>query len=68
MKRLEASGVRVTPQAAHVELIQDKALQKEFFEARGIPTAPFKRCEGGADGLAMAFPFVHKIRRGGCDV
>ncbi|KAJ1448795.1 hypothetical protein M885DRAFT_537783 [Pelagophyceae sp. CCMP2097] len=71
MRRLEAAGVRCVPRPDHVELIQDKALQKDFFMSRGIPTAAFARCEGGAAGATAAlesgFPLVHKVRRGGYD-
>ena len=36
LKRLENSGVRVVPKPHHIELIQDKGVQKQFFVILGI--------------------------------
>jgi len=74
LERLEAAGARVVPRPAHIGLIQDKGLQKEFFAAHDVPTADFVLCGSDASGdLAAAaakvggFPVVQKLRRGGYD-
>mmetsp|Transcript_26423 Transcript_26423/g.79238 ORF Transcript_26423/g.79238 Transcript_26423/m.79238 type:complete len:402 (+) Transcript_26423:229-1434(+) len=67
LERLEAAGVRVVPKPAHVGLIQDKGLQKQFFLARGIPTAKFSLQPAGGDAGARGYPIVQKLRRGGYD-
>lgn len=41
LKKLEAEGVRVYPQPAVIEVIQDKRLQKQFYAANHIPTSDF---------------------------
>ncbi|KAJ8602647.1 hypothetical protein CTAYLR_004123 [Chrysophaeum taylorii] len=55
---------RIVPRAAHVRLIQDKGLQKEFFSDRGIPTADFSV---STNASIRGFPVVQKLRRGGYD-
>lgn len=64
MRRLQARGVRVVPSPDHVALIQDKGLQKQFFEAHDIPTADFVL---SSDPSAMGYPVVQKLRVGGYD-
>ena len=67
MAALEAAGVRVVPRPAHVALIQDKGLQKQFFVDHGIPTAPFSLMAPGGDRGARGYPVVQKLRTGGYD-
>ena len=67
MAALERKGVRVVPKAAHVALIQDKGLQKQFFAEKGIATAPFVLQDADGDRGALGFPVVQKLRRGGYD-
>lgn len=67
LRRLEALGVRVIPKPDHLDIIQDKGKQKEFFQAHGIPTAPFQLIDSAKDAGALGFPIVHKLRRGGYD-
>lgn len=38
---LEQSGKEIIPSANVLRIIQDKGLQKQFFTARNLPTAPF---------------------------
>lgn len=69
LKFLEKQGVLVYPQPVVIELIQDKGLQKLFYQANGIPTADFHLIE---DKVALAdfeakFPMVLKLRKGGYD-
>jgi 5-(carboxyamino)imidazole ribonucleotide synthase len=68
LKELEKSGVKVFPQPHILELIQDKGLQKQFYQEHQIPTAPFKLIENKAELVEKAtFPIVHKLRKGGYD-
>ena len=67
LKRLEESGIRVVPKPDHIELIQDKGVQKQFFEDNGIATSEFQLVEAGGDISAYGFPVVQKLRKGGYD-
>ncbi len=67
LKRLEESGVRVVPKPEHIELIQDKGIQKQFFKDNGIATSEFKLIEPGGDISSFGFPVVQKLRKGGYD-
>ena len=42
LKTLEAEGVKTYPDAATLEKIQNKAIQKQFYTEKQIPTAAFK--------------------------
>lgn len=67
LKRLEASGVRVVPKPDHIELIQDKGNQKQFFVDNDIATSEFQLVEEGGDISGFGFPVVQKLRKGGYD-
>jgi 5-(carboxyamino)imidazole ribonucleotide synthase len=73
LKKLKFEGVKIVPDPEILELIQDKGLQKEFYEKNGIPTSAFKIFELETDVLdgiekgEIKFPFVQKLRRGGYD-
>jgi 5-(carboxyamino)imidazole ribonucleotide synthase len=67
LKRLEKNGVRVVPTPEHIELIQDKGIQKQFFVDHDIPTSEFKLVEEGGDVSVLGFPIVQKLRKGGYD-
>lgn len=67
LKKLENSGVRVIPKPAHIELIQDKGIQKQFFVDNGIATSEFQLVEEGGDISGFGFPVVMKLRKGGYD-
>lgn len=64
LQRLEAAGVAVHPSPEHLAVIQDKGLQKQFFAAHGIPSAPFELAAGAP---TSGFPVVQKLRTGGYD-
>lgn len=66
---LEKEGVKVFPQPHILQIIQDKGLQKEFYEKNNIPTAPFQLVEEKSslkDHLDF-LPFFQKLRKGGYD-
>ncbi len=70
---LEKLGKKVYPQSKVIALIQDKGLQKSFYEKNDIPTAPFfiynnrKEIFEDIQSNEIHFPFVQKIRTGGYD-
>ena len=73
LKKLKSEGHRIAPDPLILEMIQDKGLQKTFYEKNGIPTSPFVLCESVAEILQcidegkIHFPFVQKLRKGGYD-
>lgn len=73
LKKLKAEGKQILPDPAHLEMIQDKGLQKQFATAHQIPTASFRLVEGKAEmeellkSGKLDYPFVQKIRKGGYD-
>lgn len=70
LEELEKRGVRVYPQPRVLRMIQDKGLQKRFYQENNIPTAPFHLVDN-RDELITKFsnqyPFVQKARKGGYD-
>lgn len=41
LKKLQSEGVKVYPQPEIIEIIQDKRLQKQFYQKNSIPTSDF---------------------------
>ena len=70
---LEKKGVQVYPQAAVIEIIQNKCRQKEFYKKNSIPTSPFQLFgskETLKDAIVrglISFPFVWKSESMGYD-
>lgn len=69
LEQLEAEGKKVFPQPAILRMVQDKGLQKQFYQANHIPTPPFHLVENKAaiDAFLPEFPFMQKMRKGGYD-
>lgn len=69
LKKLEKEGKKIFPQPDIIELIQDKGLQKMFYQRNNIPTADFFLVENKEqiEKYADFFPFFQKLRRGGYD-
>lgn len=70
LKKLEAQGKKVFPQPHIIELIQDKGLQKRFFEQNNIPTAAFALIESESEIKDLPlhfFPAFQKTRTQGYD-
>ncbi len=69
LERLEAEGVKVFPQPRILKMVQDKGLQKTFYQENNIPTPPFYLVENkaGIDAFTAEFPFMQKMRKGGYD-
>ncbi len=71
--KLKVDGFKVVPDPEVLALIQDKGLQKEFYQKHNIPTSPFS-CYENSDEINKAieekhfsYPFVQKLRKGGYD-
>lgn len=73
LKTLQQHGKAVYPQAEVLELINDKGLQKLFYQKHELPTSKFRLYEDKAEIMAaiesgvLSLPFVQKIRKGGYD-
>lgn len=73
LKKLKAEGHSIVPDPEILELIQDKGLQKQFYERNGIPTSSFKIYDSeiaifnSIEKGEINFPFVQKLRKGGYD-
>lgn len=69
LEKLESEGIPVYPQPALLRMIQDKGLQKLFYQENNIPTAPFYLVENKAaiEKHVSEFPFMQKLRKGGYD-
>lgn len=66
---LEKEGIKIFPQPAIIRMVQDKGLQKQFYQDNNIPTSPFVLIEKEEDiaGFASMFPVYQKIRKAGYD-
>lgn len=69
LKALQQQGRQVFPQPELIELIQDKRTQKQFYQDKGIPTAPFVLTENRQDVEQYLdfLPAMHKLGREGYD-
>lgn len=69
LEYLEENGVKVFPQPRILKLIQDKGLQKEFYQENDIPTSPFKLIKNKEElsNYSSDLPFIQKMRKGGYD-
>ncbi|MFT4016851.1 MAG: 5-(carboxyamino)imidazole ribonucleotide synthase [Agriterribacter sp.] len=69
LEKLETEGVKVYPRSASLRIIKNKILQKEFYEAHQIRTAPFTITQTRRDLYAheALLPAVHKLGMGGYD-
>jgi 5-(carboxyamino)imidazole ribonucleotide synthase len=69
LEQLEKEGKQVFPQPHILRMIQDKRLQKQFFQDHGFPTASFVLTENQTDIAKHAdfLPAFHKLGKGGYD-
>lgn len=69
LERLHNEGVTVIPHPAVLRTIQNKILQKQYYEQQGIATASFRVTRQRSDlDLHVDFlPAVHKTAEGGYD-
>ncbi len=73
LRVLSAEGIDVHPHPEALDIIKDKALQKQFYRDQGLPTSSFQVLSG-LDEIrhalqlgALTLPFVMKARRDGYD-
>ena len=73
LKALEKQGKTVHPSPNALKIINDKGLQKMFYESNQIPSSPFSLFKNKEEILLalregeIKFPFVQKSRTGGYD-
>ena len=69
LKALQKEGKKVFPQPEVIEIIQDKGLQKMFYQRNDIPSPDFFLVENKAqiEKYKDFFPFFQKLRTGGYD-
>lgn len=73
LKKLKLEGKRIIPDPDKLEIIQDKGLQKQFFEKIKTPSSSFNLFEtkqeiiNSINNGNLSFPFVQKLRKGGYD-
>ena len=73
LEKLESEGVKVYPSSATLRKIQDKSVQKSFFEDHGLPTAAFQKFDSRSTFLDAVergetkLPCVWKSATGGYD-
>lgn len=67
LQDLENEGVKVYPSAATLRLINNKAVQKQFYKQHNIPTAAFEHFEKPDVHTSRNFPFIWKSATGGYD-
>lgn len=69
MEELKRSGKRVIPDPSVLRAIQDKGLQKQFYQDHGIPSSAFALIDGPEDipGKGHLLPAFLKARKGGYD-
>lgn len=69
LKKLEKEGVKVYPQPHILKLIQDKGLQKQFYQDHGLPTSPFELIKDKSEiaNSKLDFPLFQKLRTSGYD-
>jgi 5-(carboxyamino)imidazole ribonucleotide synthase len=69
LKELQRQGKKVYPQPEVIELIQDKRLQKQFYDKNKIPTVEFILTENASDVVANKsfLPAVNKLGKEGYD-
>lgn len=67
LEELEKQGVKVVPNSRIIKIIQQKILQKQFYEDSRIPSPQFEIMDGSDDEIKIQLPFVQKLNTGGYD-
>ena len=73
LKKLKNEGKKVYPDPQKLEIIQDKGLQKQFYEKIGVPSPSFRLYKDKQEIInsinngKLSYPFVQKLRKGGYD-
>lgn len=64
---LENKGIKVIPNSRIITIIQQKILQKQFYEEFDIPSPAFQVIQSSDEEIVIGFPFVQKLNTGGYD-
>lgn len=67
LEDLEKEGVKVYPSATTLRLINNKAVQKTFYQKHDIPTAAFEALPAPDLHTTRSYPFIWKSATGGYD-
>lgn len=73
LKKLKSEGKKVYPDPEKLEIIQDKGIQKQFFEKINVPSTSFTLFKNKQEIITsinsgkLSYPFVQKLRKGGYD-
>ncbi|MGA9213519.1 5-(carboxyamino)imidazole ribonucleotide synthase [Kaistella sp.] len=67
LEELEKQGVKVIPNSNIIKIIQQKILQKKFYQKNDIPSPDFQMIDSKKDEIKINFPFVQKLNTGGYD-
>jgi len=73
LKRLKKEGKQVYPDPEKLEIVQDKGLQKQFYEKIIVPSPSFNLFNdkheiiNSINSGKLPYPFVQKLRKGGYD-
>lgn len=67
LEQLEKEGVKVIPNSNIIKIIQQKILQKQFYEEHQIPSPEYQIILSKEEEIIIGFPFVQKLNSGGYD-
>ncbi|HEX9253445.1 MAG TPA: ATP-grasp domain-containing protein, partial [Ignavibacteriaceae bacterium] len=73
LKKLKLEGKKIYPDPDKLEIIQDKGLQKQFYDKIKVPSSSFLLFNSKQEILPavesgkLQLPFVQKLRKGGYD-
>jgi 5-(carboxyamino)imidazole ribonucleotide synthase len=73
LKKLKQEGKKIYPNPDKLEIIQDKGLQKQFYEKIKVPSSSFSLFNSkqeiilAVESGKQQIPFVQKLRKGGYD-
>ena len=73
LEKLESEGLKVYPSSQTLRTIQDKGVQKDFYNTHNIPTAPYEhfatiaQLHAAVEKGALQFPFIWKSTKFGYD-
>ena len=67
LEELENLGVKVVPNSKIIKIIQQKILQKKFYEENRILSPAFEIMDGSEEEIKIQLPFVQKLNTGGYD-
>lgn len=66
LEELENQGVKVLPNSKIIKILQQKILQKEFYQKNGLPSPHFQIIQKSSEAN-FPLPFVQKLNIGGYD-